>query len=137
MCIVSAGSTTRLYTLLVAVVLGLQGVSTLAALTMPAFDAALPLLLEQTQMTAQHSVLHILTAALGVAVLRRPGPRATFCFALGFGGFYTALALAGMASTSGLCLGLKPFDHPFHLLLGLPGLVAAGLVLLRARTSVA
>lgn len=124
---------TRLYTLLVALLLGLQGVSTLAALTVPAFDAALPLLLEQTQMTVQHSALHILTAAIGVAVLRLPGPRATFWFALAFGTFYTALALVGMASGSGLCLGLKSFDHPFHLLLGLPGLVSAGLVLLRAR----
>lgn len=72
---------TRLYTLLATVVLGLQGVSTLAAMTVPAFDAAVPLLLEQTQMTAQNSVLHILTAAPGVVALCRPGGLAVFWFA--------------------------------------------------------
>jgi hypothetical protein len=128
---------TRLYTLLVAVVLGLQGVSTLTALTVPVVDAALPVLLEQTQMTAQHSVLHILTAALGGAALQRHGARAAFWFALALGSFYTGLALVGMASGSDLCLGLKSFDHPFHLLVGLPGLVCAGLQLLRERAAVA
>ena len=46
-------------------------------------------------------------------------------FALGFGVFYTALGLAGLVTDQGFGLHLQPFDHPFHLLAGVPGLVVA------------
>ncbi len=50
---------TRLHTLPMVVVLGLQGDSTTAAPAVPAFDAALLEPPEKTQMTAQHSALNI------------------------------------------------------------------------------
>lgn len=102
-----------------------QGISTLAARWIPAFDAAFPALLATTQMVAQHSLLHIGTALLGLAALYK-GRRAPRVFAIGFGLFYLALGVAGMAGGSELCLGLKPFDHPFHILLGALGVLAFG-----------
>ena len=112
----------RLYAVTVAIVLGVQGTSTLAALTIPAFDRAFPSLLAVTRMIPQHSGLHVATALLAIAALLAGR---TFAFAAAFGAFYTGLALAGWITGSGLCLSLQPFDHPFHLVLGGLGLLAA------------
>jgi hypothetical protein len=115
------------YTLVSGGFLLLQGTSTLLFRLVPALDRAFPALLGTTHMIPVHSGLHIVTGALAIAVIswgRRGGP---WWFALGFGAFYTLLGLTGAITRSPLGLGLQPFDHPFHLLAGLPGLLAATL----------
>lgn len=118
-------SAARGYTALTGAFLLLQGSSTLLARLLPAVDAAVPALLRTTRMVPAHSVLHIATAALALGVLRWGGESGARCFCLGAGLFYSALALAGWVSGMDLCMGLQPFDHPFHLLLGGLGLAAA------------
>ena len=123
---------TRAYAWLVGVFLLVQGLSTLAARLVPALDAAIPALLQQTRMVPAHSLLHIATGLVALAVLRWGTAKARLWFALGFGLFYVGLALAGMATGLALGLGLQPFDHPFHLLLGGLGLLASALDVRRA-----
>ena len=104
----------------------LQGVSTLLFRLVPALDHAFPALLAVTQMLPIHSLLHIGTGMLALAVIRYGG-RGTWWFALGFGVFYSLLGLGGLLSGNPLGLGLQVFDHPFHLVVGVPGLLAAAL----------
>jgi hypothetical protein len=118
------------YTLIVGGFLLLQGTSTLLFRLVPALDAALPFLLSTTQMIPIHSLLHITTGLLALAAIRWGGARGTTWFALGFGTFYTLLGLSGLMIGDVLGLGLQPFDHPFHLVAGVPGLVAAALAYL-------
>lgn len=115
-----------LYTAVAGIFLLLQGTSTLAFRLFPALDQAFPQLLSITQMIPLHSLLHIFTGILALAVILR-GKEGSFWFSLGFGLFYTALALFGLLMGHPTLLGLQPFDHPFHLLLGGLGLLAAGL----------
>ena len=123
----------RVYTWVASLGLLAQGSSTLAALLVPAIDRAMPALLQQTQMVVAHSLLHIATGLLGLAALARgrvSGSGGTTWprrFALGFGLFYLFLGVAGERSGLQLCLSLKPFDHPFHAVLGGIGLLAAGI----------
>ena len=116
----------------------LQGATTLLARLYPPFDQAFPALLETTRMIPIHSLLHIVTGVLALGVLRKPqatmwqawgagGGRGPWWFALLFGLFYTTLALVGILSGATFGLGLQPFDHPFHLFAGAPGLLAAAL----------
>jgi len=104
----------------------LQGANTLLFRLVPPFDRAFPALLAVTQMIPIHSLLHIGTGLLALAVIRYGG-RGPWWFALGFGAFYTLLGLAGQLSGNPFGLGLQPFDHPFHLVAGVPGLLAAAL----------
>lgn len=104
----------------------LQGVSTLMFRLFPSLDAAFPQLLSITQMVPVHSTLHILTGIFALAVFFRGGDRSGFWFTLGFGVFYTALALFGFITHAPTVFHLQTFDHPVHLLLGLLGLMAAG-----------
>ncbi|MCI0553895.1 MAG: DUF4383 domain-containing protein [Anaerolineae bacterium] len=124
---------TRFYTAFSGIFLLLQGTSTLAFRLFPVFDEAFPALLSITQMIPVHSILHILTGILALAALLRGGQRGTFWFAAGFGIFYTGLALFGMMTHHPTILGLQPFDHPFHLFLGLWGVLVAGLYIYRAQ----
>jgi hypothetical protein len=94
-------------------------------------DRAFPPLLAITQMVPIHSTLHILTGLIALAVLYRGGERGAFWFAAGFGSFYTGLAIYGMVSMDPTVFELKPFDHPFHLLLGAAGLIVAGIAYYR------
>jgi hypothetical protein len=121
------------YTRVVGIFLLVQGVATGTFLLVEPLDEAFPLLLDSTRMVAQHSALHVLTGLLALAVLRWGGARGAWVFALGFGLFYTALGVSGLVSGPDLGLHLQPFDHPFHLLAGMPGLVAAGLGLVARR----
>jgi Domain of unknown function (DUF4383) len=116
---------TRIYTWIASVGLLLQGTFTLLARLVPAVDQAVPQLLVQTQMIPSHSLLHIASGVVGLYALRRP--RGTFWFALLFGAFYLGLALAGSLAGVTFGLGLQPFDHPFHLVLGGAGLLAAAI----------
>ena len=120
---------TRLYTAFSGIFLLLQGTSTLAFRLFPALDEAFPALLAITQMVPSHSVLHILTGLIALAVLLRGGQRGTFWFALLFGTFYFALAVFGMVTGHATMLRLQPFDHPFHLALGGLGFLAVGVAL--------
>ena len=118
------------YTLIVGGFLLLQGASTLLFRLVPALDAAFPALLGTTRMIPIHSMLHITTGVLALAVIRWGGPRGAWWYALGFGLFYTLLGLSGLLIGDVLGLGLQPFDHPFHLVAGVPGLLAAALAYL-------
>jgi hypothetical protein len=113
------------YTLVSGGFLLLQGISTLLFRLFPPLDMAFPALLEATHMIPAHSTLHIATGLLALAAMRWSGAAGAWWFALGFGVFYTLLGLAGLIAGQPLGLGLQPFDHPFHLLAGLPGLLAA------------
>jgi hypothetical protein len=122
---------TRLYTAVAGSFLLLQGTSTLAFRLVPAVDQAFPALLAITRMVPPHSILHILTGILALVVLFRGGERGPFWFAAGFGLFYVGLAFVGMMIGHPTILGLQPFDHFFHILLGGLGLLAVGLDLYR------
>jgi hypothetical protein len=124
---------TRLYTAISGIFLLLQGASTLAFRLYPPLDRAFPQLLAVTQMIPPHSLLHILTGLIALWVLARGGERGAFWFSAGFGLFYTGLAAFGMFSMHPTVFGLHPFDHPFHFLLGIPGLLVAGIFSLRKR----
>ena len=126
-------SLTRVYTWIASLGLLLQGGSTLAALLIPEVDRALPGLLRETQMVISHSILHLVSGLIGLATLRFGGHRGAWLFALGFGTFYVALGIAGGLSGQPLGLGLKPFDHPFHVVLGGAGLLAVGIEYLWTR----
>ncbi|MCB0208557.1 MAG: DUF4383 domain-containing protein [Anaerolineae bacterium] len=117
----------RLYTTIAGIFLLAQGISTLAFRLYPPLDHAFPQLLALTQMVPPHSILHILTGLWALATLYWGGERGAIWFAAAFGLFYTALALYGMITMQPTVFGLQPFDHPFHLLLGLLGLMAAGI----------
>ena len=114
-----------IYTWAVGGFLLLQGTSTVLFRLVPALDAAFPALLAVTQMIPIHSLLHIATGVLALATIFLTGRRGAWWFALNFGFFYTALGLVGIVTNAPLGLGLQPFDNPFHLLAGVPGLIAA------------
>jgi hypothetical protein len=124
---------TRLYALFIGVVLTLQGASTLAFRLYPPLDQAFPLLLELTKMIPPHSLLHLGTGLIALWAYFKGGPRGTFWFALLFGAFYLGLAIVGHLTGHQVGLGLYPFDHPFHVLLGVPGLLAAAIEFYRGR----
>ena len=125
---------TRFYTAFSGIFLLLQGTSTLTFRLFPVLDQAFPALLFITQMIPIHSTLHILTGILALIALFRGGQSGTFWFAAGFGSFYTSLALFGMITHHPTILGLQPFDHPFHLFLGLWGVLVAVLYIYRSQS---
>jgi hypothetical protein len=105
----------------------LQGTSTLAFRLIPELDRAFPALLQVTRMIPSHSLLHITIGLVALAVLVRGSAQTAFRFAFGFGAFYLLLAIMGVGTGHPLGLGLQPFDHPIHFIIGLLGLLAAGL----------
>ena len=120
---------TRIYTAFTGIFLLLQGTSTLLFRLYPQLDEAFPQLLGITQMIPPHSILHIVTGIIALIILFKGGERATFLFSAGFGLFYTGLALFGYVTHHPTLFGLQPFDHPFHLFLGMWGLIVTGLTL--------
>ncbi len=115
------------YARIVGLFLLLQGVVTGTMLLVDPLDRAAPIILDTTKMVLQHSALHVVTGLLALALLRWGGHRELFGFALGFGLFYTAMGVGGLVTGGRAGLELQPFDHSFHLVAGIPGLVAAGL----------
>jgi hypothetical protein len=113
-----------LYTWIASIGLLLQGISTLTARLVPAFDRAFPALLQQTKMVPSHSVFHIVSGLVGFALLAYRGRAGARLYALGFGLIYMALAIAGAVSGHHLGIGLQPFDHSFHAAVGGAGLLA-------------
>ena len=126
-------SPTRLYTAFSGIFLLLQGTSTLAFRLIPSLDETFPALLSTTRMIPLHSTLHILTGIVALIVLLRGEERSSFWFAAGFRAFYTSLAFFGIITHHPTILGLQPFDHPFHFVLGMLGLLAAGLHIYRSQ----
>lgn len=118
-------SLTRVYTWVASIGLFLQGTSTLIARLVPAVDRAFPALLQETKMIPSHSVLHIVSGLIGFALLAYGGRAGARYFALGFGLFYVALAIAGATTGHHFGIGLQPFDHVFHATLGGAGIAAA------------
>jgi hypothetical protein len=125
---------TRLYTAFVGIFLLLQGTSTLVFRLYPPLDRVFPQLLAITQMIPPHSILHILTGIIALVILFWGSERSAFWFAAGFGLFYTGLALYGLITHTQTMFGLQPFDHPFHLVIGLLGLFVAGFYLYATST---
>ncbi|HET9224982.1 MAG TPA: hypothetical protein VFO07_20885 [Roseiflexaceae bacterium] len=123
----------HIYTAVAGIFLLLQGTSTLAFRLYPPLDRSFPALLAVTQMTPPHSVLHILTGVVALAVLLRGGERGPLWFAAVFGVFYSGLAFAGMSTHHPTIFGLQSFDHPFHLFLGVLGVLVAGWYLYHIR----
>ena len=114
-------------TALFAVGLLLQGALTLLARLVPAVDRAAPAILRLTRMLPPHSWLHIVTGLMALWVLVQgpaDGPRR---FLLGFAVFYAALGIVGPVGGGRLGLGLQPFDHAIHLVIGGAALTAAWL----------
>jgi hypothetical protein len=116
---------TRLYTAIAGIFLLLQGTSTLAFRLYTPLDRSFPALLGVTQMIPPHSILHILTGVLALLVIFRGGEHGSFWFSIGFGVFYSGLALFGIITHHSTVFGLQTFDHPFHLFLGVLGLLVA------------
>ena len=104
----------------------LQGVVTGVFLLVDSLDEAFRAILDTTRMAPQHSALHVVTGLLALALLRWGSARALWWIAAGFGCFYTALAPSGLVTGHHFGLDLQPFDHPFHLVAGIAGLLAAG-----------
>lgn len=128
-------SPSRIYTWIASIGLFVQGASTLAANLIPAIDQAMPMLLRETRMIPSHSILHMVSGLIGFALLRAGGVTGTWFFALGFGFFYVALAIVGSVSGLQCGIGLQPFDHSFHAVLGGFGLLAAAVESLRLRAT--
>jgi hypothetical protein len=117
----------RLYTIFAGIFLLLQGSSTLAFRLHPPLDQIFPPLLAITHMIPAHSLLHIVTGILALAILFWGGEYGSYMFAAGFGLFYIGLAVVGLLARHPTIFGLQPFDHSFHFLLGGLGLLAVGL----------
>lgn len=115
----------RMFTALAGILLLLQGASTLLFRLIPSLDRAFPALLAVTQMIPVHSALHIVTGIVALSIFYRGGERDALWFTWGFSVFYLTLGLAGLLSGHTLGLGLQPFDHPVHIMLGLLGFFAA------------
>jgi len=82
-----------------------------------------------------HSLLHIASGLAGFALLTAGGDRGTRAFALGFGLFYVALGFSGMLADQPQFLVLKPFDHPFHMVVGVTGVIAFAVEIALKRTA--
>jgi hypothetical protein len=129
-------SPARLYTVAAGALLVLQGSATLLFRLYPPLDRAFPQLLAVTQMAPVHSLMHILSGALGLGLAWRGGARGALWFAAVFGAYYAGLALYGFATRQATVLQLQPFDHPVHLFIGGIGLAAAGLEIILRRSKV-
>ena len=75
-------------------------------------------------MIPSHSLLNITIGLIGFAALRFGGAIGPQRYALLFGLFYVAFAIAGAFSGHPMGLGLLPADHYIHAVLGVFGLCA-------------
>ena len=123
----------KIYTAFTGFFLILQGTSTLLFRLYPSLHEAFPQLLDITQMIPPHSILHIITAVIALVILFRGKELELFWFSAGFGLFYTGLALFGYITHHPTMFGLQPFDHPFHLFLGVWGLLVTGIYFYQTR----
>jgi len=112
------------YTALVGWFFLVQGIITFLFNVIPSLDQAFPILLKVDPIAAPHSLLHILLGVVAITALFKGGVQGPYLASLGIGAFYVILAVAGFTDGRGLGLGLQSFDHPFHLGVGLAGLLA-------------
>jgi hypothetical protein len=110
----------------------LQGGVSLAFRLAPALAASAPYLVRGIfGIDFWHAWIHILWGGAGSAIVAVGRLRALVRLALGFGVFYTALGVAGLALHHPLGLELDWFENSFHLVAGpatlLLGILGAGL----------
>lgn len=122
----------RLFTAIYGFLGVFQGLLSFAFYFFPTLDQAVPFLQAIPHMIPIHSTLHLGTALLALAIFHRGDDRGAFQFAFGFGLFYVALGIAGLLSGYQFGLGLKPFDHPFHIFIGMLGLLGAAPIILQS-----
>lgn len=115
----------RLFTAIYGFLGVFQGLLSFAFYFFPSLDQAIPFLQAIPHMIPIHSTLHLGTALLALVIFYRGGERGAFSFAFGFGLFYIGLGYTGMITGQQFGLGLKPFDHPFHIFIGALGLLGA------------
>jgi hypothetical protein len=98
----------------------LQGLVSLVFRLAPSVDAAMPYLVRGIfGIDLWHAWIHIVWGSLSIMILARSSARQTpVWLALGFGTFYTALAIAGILIHHPLGLELDVFENAFHLTAG-------------------
>jgi hypothetical protein len=88
----------------------------------------LPLALPFAAGDARHNLLHAAWGVVLLALLARPGPpRRAVAVVLGFGLFYSALAIAGVLVDRPLGLLVGPGENVFHFTVGALALFVGGL----------
>jgi hypothetical protein len=97
-----------------------QGLVSLLFRLAPSVDAAMPYLVRGIfGIDLWHAWIHIAWGGVGSAILARSHARQTQVWlALGFGTFYSALAIAGVLIHHPLGLELDVFENAFHLTAG-------------------
>jgi hypothetical protein len=110
----------------------LQGLGSLLFRLVPALPEGSPLLVRGVfGIDFWHSWIHIGWGVVGLAVLYRwSGAVAATRLALGFGVFYTALGVLGLAIHHPMGLELDAYENTFHLTAG-PLTLVIGLLALR------
>jgi hypothetical protein len=98
----------------------LHGLVSLLFRLAPSVDAAMPYLVRGIfGIDVWHAWIHIAWGGAGSAILARSHARQTQVWlALGFGTFYSALAIAGVLIHHPLGLELDAFENGFHLTAG-------------------
>jgi hypothetical protein len=98
----------------------LQGLVSFVFRLAPNVDAAMPYLVRGIfGIDLWHAWIHIVWGSLGMMILARSSAQpAAVWLALGFGTFYTALAIAGVLIHHPFGLELDVFENAFHLTAG-------------------
>ena len=98
----------------------LHGLVSLVFRLAPSVEVAMPYLVRGIfGIDVWHAWIHIVWGGLGMMILARSRARqAQVWLALGFGTFYTALAIAGVLIHHPLGLELDVFENAFHLTVG-------------------
>jgi hypothetical protein len=105
-----------------------QGIGSLLFRLAPALAASAPFLVRGIfGIDFWHAWIHILWGAAGSVVVAAGRWPASVRLALGFGVFYTALGIAGVAIHHPLGLELDWFENSFHLVAGPATLVLGAL----------
>ncbi len=118
-------SAARIFTSFVGKFLLIHGVLTLIFRLVPPLDAAFPFLLAVTKMSVPHSILHIVTGLVALAILRWGNLRDCIYYAVAVGLLYGGLGVYCMVTMHATFFKLQLFDHPFHMLVGMAGLACA------------
>jgi hypothetical protein len=125
----------RIFTAIYGFMGAFQGLLSLGFHFFPTLDQAIPFLQAIPHMIPVHSTLHLGTSLLALWIFFRGTERGAFWFAFGFGLFYLALGLAGWLTGLQFGLGLKPFDHPFHIFISALALLGAAPTLYSSLTT--
>lgn len=111
-----------------------QGIGSLLFRLAPALAASAPFLVRGIfGIDFWHAWIHILWGAAGSAVVAAGRWPTIVRLALGFGVFYTALGIAGVAIHHPLGLELDWFENSFHMVAGPATLLLGALAAIRMR----